>query len=131
MHEQPPKIEQTLTKEALLDVLKELSERTESIPFKGLDEEAYAKLKAEEEEYPGMATPIDELLKRFDEQGLKVMLGKDPKSGNAFILPFESTDVEMDSVQPGSLKVREGMDPLLVQLINHVKAKMNERKGKK
>ncbi len=45
-----------------------------------------------------MTTPIDELLKRFEGRGMKVVLGKNPDSGNIFVLPLDSDDIEMDGI---------------------------------
>ena len=131
MHEQPPSVEKEMTKEELIELLKGLSERLESFPFSGLEEDVYAKMKADEEEYPGFATPIVELMQRFEANGCKVVLGDNPDAGNAFIVPADSTDVTMDSVLPGSLKVSEDMDPGLKKLVLRDKAKMKARHAAK
>jgi hypothetical protein len=96
---------------------KELSESRESIPFPGIDSEGYQKLKANDEEFPGFVTPIDELVKRFESEGIKVVFGRDPESGNVFILPFGSDDVENDSIFPKHLQVGEAMDSRLKELV--------------
>ncbi|MFA5777224.1 MAG: hypothetical protein WC906_02190 [Parcubacteria group bacterium] len=96
---------------------KELSEIHERIPFSGIDPEHYAKLKAEEEEYPGYATPIDELVERFRNEGMKVAFGRDPKSGNIFILPSGSEDIENDSILPQHLNLDGIMDGRLKELV--------------
>ncbi len=85
-----------------LDVL-HLIESQEVLPFPGLKPESYAKLKADEEKYPGFVTPIDDLLERMKNEGMKVVLGKHPESKNIFILPAGSRDVENDSVLPKDL----------------------------
>ena len=46
----------------------------EIFPFPGVDPVSYSKLKAGEEECPGFATPIDELLERFRSEGMKVVV---------------------------------------------------------
>ena len=115
-----------------MNVASELVERSksETFSFSELDESAYAKLKADEEDMPGMTTPIDELVAKFQAEGLKVTFGDHPASGNVFILPATATDVEMDSVFPRHLKVTAGMDPALKQLIEMNKA-LAAAKGKK
>lgn len=101
----------------IVALAKELSESQESFPFPGIHPESYSKIKAEEEEYPGCATPIDELLERFANEGMKVVLGAHPESGNVFILPRGSDDIENDSLLPRSLQIDEIMDEKLKQLI--------------
>lgn len=131
MHEQPPAVEKEMTKEELLELLKALSERQEGFPFSGLEDDVYAKMEADEKEYPGFATPIVDLMTRFKAHGCKVVLGGDPNGGNAFIVPGDSTDVVMDSVLPGSLKISEDMVPELKKLVLRDKAKMKARHGSK
>lgn len=95
----------------------ELMESGESFPFPGIEKAHYDRIKSEEEEYPGFATPIDELLKRFKEEGLKMTIGKHPASGNVFILPAGSDDIEMDSLLPKHLVMTDDMDERLKELI--------------
>src|SRR5687768_6062613 len=83
----------------------ELSQSTESFPFTGMDNESYQERKTIEVEYPGCATPIDELLERFKKEGMKVMLGKDP--ANSFVLPSNSNDLVNDSVLTRHLQINE------------------------
>jgi hypothetical protein len=72
----------------------ELMESNESLSFPGLNTESYNRLKAEEEEYPGFATPIDEIIKKCEEQGIKIEIGKNPDGSNMFLLPKDSDDVD-------------------------------------
>jgi hypothetical protein len=111
------KVEREDRKKKIIALAKELSESQESIPFPGIDAEGYQKLKANDEEFPGFVTPIDELVQRFKNEGIKVVFGNDPESGNVFILPFGSNDVESDSVFPKHLQVNESMDSRLKELI--------------
>lgn len=81
-----PKIEPTVIESTeekkekdVLTLAKELHESNEVFPFPGLRPEAYAQLKATDEEFPGYVTPIDGLLERFKNEGMKVVLGKNPK----------------------------------------------------
>jgi hypothetical protein len=120
MSEQFPKFESAekkMTMEEFLALATELSEKQEGFVFKGLEDESYAMLKAEGDEYPGFSTPIDELVAKFEAQGIKVVLGDDPKSPNAFILPLNSSDVVNDFVLPRHLKVSDDMDPKLKKII--------------
>lgn len=96
---------------------KAMQERQERYPFPGIHREAYEKIRADEERYPGYSTPIDELIARFQAEGAKVVLGKHPESGNVFILPGSSDDIEQDSIFPRHLKIVEGMDDALRKLI--------------
>src|SRR3989344_9100185 len=76
----------------------ELVARQESFPFPGIDHIAYQKLKADEEQFPGFATPIDVLIERFQNEGIKVVLRSD--GGDFYILPSGSDDIENDSIVP-------------------------------
>lgn len=115
-----PETEKKKMLEAIVMHAAELSERAESIPFTGIDADSYANMKAEEEEFPGMTTPIDELIVRFKEEGMRVVLGKDPKSGNVSIVPWGSTDPISDSVLPRHLDISDAvmMDAPLRELIH-------------
>jgi hypothetical protein len=104
-------------KEKYISLAKELFESQERFSFPGIDPDAYARMKAAEEEYPGYTTPIDELIARFRQEGLKVALGKYPESGNVFILPAGSDDIEQDGISPGQLQVNDQMDEKLKTLI--------------
>ncbi len=105
-------------KERTIALAVELSEGRESFPFPGVDPEAYSKIKAGQEEDPGYSTPIDELVERFKNEGIKVVLGKHPESGNVFILPSQSDDIENDSIFPRHLQINEGMNDKLKELIS-------------
>jgi sugar phosphate isomerase/epimerase len=102
----------------IVDLARELGESHEGFPFPGIRPESYAKLKADEEEYPGCSTPIDELIERFANEGMKVVLGAHPESGNVYLLPLGSDDIENDSLLPRSLQIDETMDEKLKQLIS-------------
>lgn len=104
-------------KEKIIALAIEIIESHEVFPFSGLDSGAYAKIKSDEEESPGYATPIDELVKRFEDEGMKIVLGKNPESGNVFILPLLSDDIENDSFFPKHLQIGEGMNEKLKELI--------------
>jgi hypothetical protein len=118
MNEGPPqRFERRNPKEKLVALAKELSQSGEQFPFSGIGPEAYSKMKATDEEYPGYTTPIDELIERFENEGMKVVLGTDPESGNVFILPSQSDDIAMDSISPKQLTLNEEMDSRIKELI--------------
>ena len=104
-------------KEKIIALAVELNERHEVFPFSGIDQESYSKIKADEEEMPGYATPIDELIERFKNEGMKVVLGKNPQSGNVFVLPGQSDDIENDNLFPKHLNINDGMSDTLRELI--------------
>ena len=105
-------------KEKIIALAVELNERHEVFPFSGIDQESYSKIKADEEEMPGYATPIDELIERFKNEGMKVVLGKNPQSGNVFVLPGGSDDIENDNLFPKHLNINDGMSDTLRELIS-------------
>lgn len=111
------KNEKEQRKKKIIALTKELGEIQESIPFSGIDPESYQKLKANDVELEGLCTPIDDLIQRFEKEGIKVVFGNDPESGNVFILPLGSDDVESDSVFPKHLQIDESMDSRLKELI--------------
>lgn len=101
-------------KERFIALAKELNESHESFPFPGIDPEFYASLKSVDEEFPGYTTPIDALVERFENEGMKVVLvGEHP----VLIIPSGSNDTENDSVSPRHLQIDETMDERLKQLI--------------
>lgn len=81
-------------KKEIVAVAKEVAEKGEVLSFPGIKEESYEKMKAEDDLYPGMTTPIDEIIKRMEAEGMKVVLGKRPESGNIYVLPAFSNDIE-------------------------------------
>ena len=107
--------ENTLRQEKI-SLAHELAESRESFPFPGINPDSYEGMKAAEEEFPGYSIPIDELMKRFQDEGIKVVLGKNPDSGNVFILPQGSDDIENDSIFPRQLLTTEDMDERLSNL---------------
>lgn len=100
----------------IFELTSKLIENEQQFSFPGIDSENYLKLKAVDEEFPGCVTPIDELMQRFQTEGIKVVSVK-PESGNVFILPAGSDDVENDSVLPEHLQIVEGMNETLKELI--------------
>ncbi len=104
-------------------LLLELIKSQERFPFPGIDAEAYAKLKTEEAEFPGYATPIDTLVARFRAEGMKVAFGKNPASGDIFVLPSGSDDIEHDSIFPRHLLLEGIMDGRLKVLVRMSKTR--------
>jgi len=109
-------------KKDYISLAKELSEIHEGFPFPGIDPGSYSNLKSIEEEFPeytgpGYPTVIDELVEKFQAQGMKVVLGDHPEGGEVFILPLNSGDIEKDSLFPRQLKTTEDMNDALKKLI--------------
>ncbi len=81
--------------------------------FPGINGADYQKLKADSEEFPDVVTHIDDLVKRFENEGMKVVSEK----GHTFVLPYLSSDIDRDSIYPWYLKLQDSMDPDLKALI--------------
>jgi len=90
-----------------------LSGYSESLPFQGIEEEGYLKLKAESDEFPEYATPIDDLIKRFEIEGIKIVIEK----GRVYVISFNSSITNNNCIFPRFLKVEDGMDNNLRMLI--------------
>jgi len=101
----------------IISLAKELTENREKFSFSGIEADSYLKLKADENEFPGFVAPIDELIQRCEAEGIKIVLGDDPESGNVFVLPYESDDVRNDSIRPQHLKIDENMDRRIKELV--------------
>lgn len=110
-------------KKEIIDLAKILYESKKVFPFPGIDPGAYLKMKRQEEEFQQehperlAPKPIDELLKKFTEEGLRVAFGEYSESGNVFILPAGSTEIEYESILPKHLLIQDGMDENLKNLI--------------
>jgi hypothetical protein len=109
--------EREQTREEITTLALELQEGGEVFTFSGIEEENYLNAKAQEEEYPGYTTPIDEIIERCNKEGIKVVLGDSPESGNVFILPAGSNDLARDSIYPRQLKITDEMDERIKRLI--------------
>jgi uncharacterized protein YkuJ len=112
---------QPTRKERTIALAVECIESKEVFPFPGIDPTVYAQMKAVEAEGLDRTSPIDERIKRFEREGMKVAFGKYPKSGNVFILPSQSTDIEMDGISPRQLQLSEDMNEKLKELVLLVK----------
>lgn len=103
--------------ERYIFLAEKLSAKKECFPFPGIDEEAYVQLVEVDKKYPGLTTPTDKIIKKMEAEGIKVSLGKHKNSGNVFILPFLSDDIENNSLAPNQLEIDEVKDDLLKELI--------------
>jgi hypothetical protein len=101
----------------IISLNRELGESHEKFSWPGLQPDSYEKIKADEEQYLGYTTPIDELIERCKAEGIKVLLGKYPESGSVFIMPAGSDDIEQDSLSPKYLVANRVMDGRLKKLI--------------
>ncbi len=96
---------------------KELAEMKEPLPFFGVTEEAYKKLKDDEAEYGDFMAPVDPLLERFKTEGMKVVISGDPEAGNVYVLPFGSDNETDDNLNPRQLQMTGDMNEKLKELI--------------
>lgn len=108
-------------KERIAALSSELIESGETFPFPGIDPEMLLNLKADiarDEEQSGYTmTMFDKLVERFKNEGVKVTLGKYPESGNVFVLPSNSNDIENDNIFPKHLQtsgIKEKLEELVL-----------------
>jgi hypothetical protein len=113
----------------LTGLITSLSEREAPFVFEGLADGVYDQTKADEQD--GIyTTPIDDVIARMKEHGIKVLPGDHPETGNSYIVPADSTDVENDGIFPRCLAVTEGMDPDLKKLCAYGKLKKAKNASK-
>jgi len=119
-------VERERAREAYVARAKEFCEKQVVFEFPGIEPDVLSKLMAEEDELrnanleiPLEITPIKDLMERFGKEGIKVVLGTDPDSGNVFIVPAKSEvkDIEANSIFPRQLRIAAGMDEKLAGLI--------------
>jgi hypothetical protein len=103
-------------KKRFIALAHELSQRAEGFPFPGIDKTAFEALKAVDEKYPGYTTPVDEVVRKMTD-GIRIVLGEDPESGNVFVLPLSSDDIGTDSVLPRHLDINPEMNESLRDLV--------------
>lgn len=104
--------------EEFLRLGNELSENKEGFPFPGVNHEFYLERKASEERLPGYATPIDDLIERFKNEGMKVVLSETPGNREVFILPSQSDNIVEDSISPKNLQTEETLSNEIKKLIS-------------
>ena len=92
---------------ALLELIGRSIELGKIFPFPGINHGEYLKMKESDEKFPGYTTPIEEIIERCKKLGIKIVLGKHPESGNVFVLPADSDNIEMDSFSLDKLKVND------------------------
>ena len=107
----------------ILELVKKINESGESIPFSGIHQEAYLKMKENDDEFPGYTTTVDEIIERCRKEGIKIVTGKHPGSGNVFVLPAESNNIEMDSISPHQLALDGIENEDLIELIQLITEK--------
>jgi len=121
MPNQEPKIDHKKERQErvskILELVRKINESGESLPFPGIHQDAYLKMKETDDEFPGYTTPTDEIIERCKKEGIKIVVGKHPDSGNVFVLPAESNDIEMDSISPHQLAIDSVKNEHLVKLI--------------
>jgi hypothetical protein len=90
----------------------------ETFTFPGIRPEVYLNMKAVDDEFPGFTTPTDEIIARCQNEGIKIVLGDKPESGNVFVLPVTSDNIEMDGIiSPYQLIAENVTNEYLTELI--------------
>ena len=118
MNEKTPEVIEQEPESEKVRIGRELFESNETFAFPGLKPEVYNELKADEERLPaGFVTPLDELIARMNNEGIKVVPGSNPSSGNVFILPIGSDDIESDSIFPRHLDGANISSDILKELV--------------
>jgi hypothetical protein len=106
------------TKKQAIDIAMELFEKRDLFPWPDIYQESYEKFKFTDEVlYPGLTAPIDEITARCRLEGIKIVLGKNPGSGNIFFLPAGSNDIEQWGLPIRHLMSDHVMDARLKKLI--------------
>lgn len=114
MSPENPLTQQEVTPEEYAHIAERLSAREEAIPFMGIEDSVYNKLKAECDAYPEYTTHIDVILERLTREGLKIVIAE---NGQVYALPYGSDDLVNDSIFPRHLKIADGMDSELKRLV--------------
>jgi len=112
-----PETERIKRVEKIQELVKKIKESDENIPFPGIRSEAYELMIQTDIAYPDFSTPTDEIVEMCEKQGIKIVLGNHPDSGNVFVLPVDSNDIYMDSFAVHKLEVEHVSNPHLVELI--------------
>ena len=118
MNEKPPRLERDKSADRYLAMTQELCDRGEIFPFPGISPDSYAILKRDSEEFPDFACDIDLLIKRFTQEGIRVIA-----SGNKhfYVIPGNCTgtptEIESLSVFLRHMEPTATMDPGLRECI--------------
>lgn len=83
----------------------------------GIDPESYRIQKREEEEFPGFVTPIDEIIERCEQEGIRVYMVNNPRNLDVYIIPAGSSDPQQDSLLPRHLAPDPLMDESLAEIV--------------
>lgn len=102
----------------IISLTQEVAQSGEVFPFHGVDQKFYSNTKADEAKYPGMTTPIDDIIDRFKKEGMIVVIGKHPENANIYILPSKSDDINNDMVDAKNFLIDESMPENLKKLIS-------------
>lgn len=107
-------------RERLVVVAHELFKSGTVFPFSGIDDDALLRLQeADKEAPPGYITPIEDIVERMKNEGIKIFLGKPERNdtANVLVIPAKSTDPISDSVLAKNLRIVETGDRRLRELI--------------
>lgn len=114
-------LEKQIRNARIRELVEAIHESGESIPFPGIPADTLKQLQDDDEELlamrPGSTTPIEQILERCTRVGMKLDLGPYPDSGNVFVLPADSDNIDMDSIQLSSLDTTQITDPKLLELV--------------
>jgi len=72
----------------------------------------------------GCVTSIDDVLKKFQREGMQVILGDDPMAINVLVVPGPNSDSIADSFLIQNLDITRFMDPRIVKLIEVIQRKV-------
>ena len=93
----------------------------ETLPFPGMNPDAYQRQQEDEERLPGIVNPIAERLKRFEEKGMKVIIDGPPDDNGVFVVPAltEPKDYYKERLFPRQLLATPDINPILGSLIEN------------
>jgi len=113
-------------KKEIFKLALELIESGETFPFPGVSKAFYNKSKIEEVDFVemGLVTPIDDVIEKFQREGMKVVLGDDPMAINVLVIPGPNTKIDADSFLIQNLDIIRFMDPRIVKLIEVIQRKV-------
>ncbi len=108
----------------ILELGRELYESEQVCKWPGLKPSAYQSLKKDEEEFPGFVTPIDELIERFEAEGMTFIIDPSGKNQEVFVVPAGSDNVQMESLLPRHLQtqITAYMDGSLAEMMTILSA---------
>ena len=111
-------VEREQLRKRVVELAKEIVASNEVFPFPGIKPEDYLAMKKTDEDFPGYTTPIDEIVSRLKNEGMKIVLGEHPEDGMVYILPLQSNGIRVDSIRPKHLEINDTLkDERLLELI--------------